>query len=607
VNRRRRCLQWLAAAPAVIAPALRAQPLERVARIGVLRFIARPVSPTDPIAMSFRNALRELGYVEGRNLVFEERFADGDLRRLPALARELVAARAEVIVAVSSQAAYAARAAAPSTPIVFFGNFDPIAIGLVGDLARPGGMVTGILIAPDGTLAGKRIELLKAAVPQAARIGLLLPDDAAVRVQVEETAKAARALDVQLVDVTVVHSDYAAAFNALTKARVGAIPPHCRLRGPHPQRRQAGRSADRAALSVRVGDQPEGGQRTGARDPEGAAVPRRRGDRMRRRGVLAGVAAWPWRGALAQGARPLLGVLSPASREFAVFALVNRPFMAALGRLGYEAGHNIDVVERFANRDEARLPALSAELVALRPAVLFTNTNAAAEALAGATPSIPIIVGPAGEGVLRRLAGGSLARPSTNVTGFVLTSPEIDTKCLALLIEAVPAARRIAVLVNPNNSGMNDYPAQQAAALGNPSVVLLRVEATSAADIDAALGQLAALRAHALFVADDSHIAADPAVRARVLRFAAAAKMPVASSHQNYAHDGALLAMGPSIPVLAARAAGYVDRILKGARPADLPVELPSVFTTLVNRKAARMLGLSLPATLLARADEVIE
>jgi putative ABC transport system substrate-binding protein len=106
---------------------------------------------------------------------------------------------------------------------VFFGNFDPIAIGLVGDLARPGGTVTGILIAPDGTVAGKRIELLRAAVPQATRIGLLLPDDESVRVQVEETAKAARALGVQLVDVTVVKSDYAAAFTVLVKERVGAV------------------------------------------------------------------------------------------------------------------------------------------------------------------------------------------------------------------------------------------------------------------------------------------------------------------------------------------------------------------------------------------------
>ena len=276
-------------------------------------------------------------------------------------------------------------------------------------------------------------------------------------------------------------------------------------------------------------------------------------------------------------------------------------------RLGYQAGRNIDIVERFADRDDSRLPAMARELVALRPDVLFTNTNAAAQALARATASIPVVVGPAGELVLRHLAGGSLARPSTNVTGFVLTAPEIDAKCLALLLEAVPALRRVALLVNPRNMGLHDYPASQSAALGNAAVTLLRLEATGMADIDAALDQLVAQRAQALFVADDSHLAADPSVRARVLRFAAAHKLPVASSHQNFARDGALLAMGPSIPVLAARAAGYVDRILKGAKPADLPVELPSVFVTLVNRKAARTLNIALPSALLLRADEVIE
>ena len=259
------------------------------------------------------------------------------------------------------------------------------------------------------------------------------------------------------------------------------------------------------------------------------------------------------------------------------------------------------------HHDEARLAALAAELVKMRPAVLFTNTNAAAEALARATATIPVVVGPAGEGVLRRLAGGSLARPSTNVTGFVLTAPEIDTKCLALLLEAAPDRRRVALLVNPRNPGTSEYPAPQFESLGRKGVALERIEATGSADIDVAMSRAAALGTDALFVADDAHLAADPEVRARILRAASALRMPVASSHQNLAREGALLAMGPSIPVLAARAAGYADRILRGARPGDLPVELPSVFVTVVNRKIALGLGITLPPALLMRADEVIE
>lgn len=215
---------WLGLSVAALLP-LRggAQPAERMVRIGVLRSVARPVSPNDPVFQNFRIALRELGYVEGRNLVLDERFADGDVKRLPALARELVDARAQVIVAVSATAAHAVRDASASTPVVFFGNFDPVAIGLVSDLARPGGNLTGILIAPDGTLAGKRVELLKAAVPQATRIGLLLPNDAAVRAQADDTGKAARALGVQLIAATVADADYAAAFASLVRERVGAL------------------------------------------------------------------------------------------------------------------------------------------------------------------------------------------------------------------------------------------------------------------------------------------------------------------------------------------------------------------------------------------------
>jgi putative ABC transport system substrate-binding protein len=304
---------------------------------------------------------------------------------------------------------------------------------------------------------------------------------------------------------------------------------------------------------------------------------------------------------------PLLAILSPASRNAQVLGFVNRPFKEALAKLGYEPGHTIEIVERFADNDETRLPALAAELVALQPRVLFTNTSAAATAMAGATRTIPIVVGPAGESVLMELAGGSLARPTTNVTGFVLTSAAIDTKGIGLLIEAVPAARRIGLLVNPRNLGMTAYPAPQNTALSGSGVTFVRLEATGVSDLDAALAKASAQRIHALFVPDDSHLAANPAVRGRVLRFASGARIPIASSHLTYARDGALLAMGPSIPVIAARAAGYVAKILEGARPEDLPIELPSTFTTIVNLKTAKALGLTIPQSLRTRADEVIE
>lgn len=330
---------------------------------------------------------------------------------------------------------------------------------------------------------------------------------------------------------------------------------------------------------------------------------------IKRRIVFTGLAAAGFVSGLArahaQATRPLLAVLSPISRESAVAGLVNAPFTKALSELGWTNGHNIDIVERYAGGDERRLDALATELVAMRPKVMFTNTNAAAAALARQTREIPIVVGPAGEAVLLQLAGGSLARPRQNVTGFVLTSPEIDAKCMALLIQQLPSLRRIGVLVNPRNPGTREYPAPLRP--GAPDAGLLRLETTGMTDIDAALARARQERVEALFVADDAQIAANAAVRARILAFADAARIPVVSSHLAFAHAGALIAMGPSIPVLAARAAGYVDRILHGARPADLPIELPSILTTIVNRRTARALGLAIGADLLLRADEVIE
>jgi putative tryptophan/tyrosine transport system substrate-binding protein len=312
-------------------------------------------------------------------------------------------------------------------------------------------------------------------------------------------------------------------------------------------------------------------------------------------------------GAKAQQPRPLLAILSPARRDAAVLKLVNEPFKQALARLGWQPGRDIDIVERFADGDVSRLPALAAELVALKPRVLFTNTSHAATVAAEATRTIPIVVGPAGEVTLTALAGGSIARPTTNVTGFVLTAPEIDDKCIALLMEAVPSATRIGVLVNPDNPGQQRYPAALKNTRSVPGRTVVRIDSRGRADVDAALTKAAAERIDALFITDDSHIAADPEVRRRVLAFAADARIPVASSHQNYAHDGALIVMGPSIPALAAAAAGYVDKILRGATPAELPVQLPAVFTVIVNLKTAKALSLTIPPTILIRADEVIE
>ena len=196
-----------------------AQPRGRIYRLGVLRATA----PAPDLSTAMLDTLRERGYIEGRNLIIERRFASGRLDRLPGLARELVQIPVDAIVCVSTSSVRAGREATSTIPIIMFGNFDPVALGLVTNLARPEANVTGILIAADGTLAGKRLELLRELVPHAARIGMLVPDVPGFQLQLQETQQAAAALKVRLEVVKVRGGDYSGAFATISDRRLDAL------------------------------------------------------------------------------------------------------------------------------------------------------------------------------------------------------------------------------------------------------------------------------------------------------------------------------------------------------------------------------------------------
>ena len=221
--KRRSCASAIGAILFALPVLLHAQTAQRIYRVGILRPSAAP-PPSDLLAEGIPNALRDRGYVEGGNLVLERRYADGKPDRLPVLARELVQAKVDALVAVGEPAIRAAKDASSIVPVIMYGNFDPVALGLVESLARPGGNVTGVLIAPDGTLAGKRLELLKSAVPKATRIAYLgAPADASTRFQLQETRKAAAVLGIELLDVEVRDGDYARAFAAIAAQRPDAL------------------------------------------------------------------------------------------------------------------------------------------------------------------------------------------------------------------------------------------------------------------------------------------------------------------------------------------------------------------------------------------------
>ncbi len=204
---------------------VRAQPANRVYRVGVLRPTPKPPTP-DPVSAEvvWAKTFARMGYREGRNFHLDQRYADGDLQRLPALARDLVQQRVDVIVAVAPAAVRAAAEATTTIPIVFFGNFDPVAAGFVQSLARPGRNVTGVLIAPEGTLGAKKLELLKLAVPSARRVAVLEAEDPGQGLlQVQELQQAATALGLELAPISVRNRDIDDAFRRIVAASPDAL------------------------------------------------------------------------------------------------------------------------------------------------------------------------------------------------------------------------------------------------------------------------------------------------------------------------------------------------------------------------------------------------
>ena len=317
--------------------------------------------------------------------------------------------------------------------------------------------------------------------------------------------------------------------------------------------------------------------------------------------------AWPQQPAQL----PTVGILSPGAPtacDSGVLGYVAACMVDGLRALGDVGGRKVALETRYARGDLSRLPALAAELVALSPDVLYTYTTDGAEAAAKATATIPIVVGPAGEGAMTRLAG-SLARPTGNVTGQTLEAgiDEQDKKCLQLLKEIAPRTSRVVLILNPDNPGFIRNQNRLDPAAAQLGLTLIRVEVRGAADLPEAFAAITAARADAIFMGDDAALAGSAEVRQQISARALVRRLPVASSSGRFAADGALLSLGTDIPAVARRAAFQVHRILGGAKPADLPVERPTVFKLTLNRKTAAALGLTIPQALLLRADEVIQ
>ena len=278
-------------------------------------------------------------------------------------------------------------------------------------------------------------------------------------------------------------------------------------------------------------------------------------------------------------------------------------FRQQLHDLGYAERHNLVLEYRWAEGWSERFPELAAELVRLPVDVIVTWTTPAALAAQRATASIPIVMAAIGDAVGAGLVA-SLARPGGNITGFTAINPDVEGKRLEFLKAVVPQATRIALLWNPANPRLHALIVQEtqraAQALG---IQVQLVEAGSVSGFEPAFAAMTQERADALIVAPDAEFIFH---RAQIAELAAKYRLPAVYLHRDLVEAGGLMAYTPDYDHLFRRAAIYVDKIFKGAKPGDLPVEQATMFKLIINLKAAKALGLTIPATLLFQADEVL-
>jgi putative ABC transport system substrate-binding protein len=279
-------------------------------------------------------------------------------------------------------------------------------------------------------------------------------------------------------------------------------------------------------------------------------------------------------------------------------------FRQGLRDLGYVEGRNIVIEYRWAEGQYDRFPGFIAEAIQSKVDIIVTAGTPAILAAKEGTRTIPIVMAVIGDPIAAGVVP-SLARPGGNITGSTSMTPEIDGKRLELLKELVPRVSRVAVLwnpANPNNAAR--LKGMQAAAQALRLTLEPVVGAADGQQLDKGFGEIVAARAEALIMESDRALLAQ---RARIVDFAAKRRLPALYAYREFVEGGGLASYAPSYPAMFRRAATYVDKILRGAKPADLPVEQPTKFDLVINLKTAKALGLTIPSSLLGRADEVIQ
>jgi putative tryptophan/tyrosine transport system substrate-binding protein len=278
-------------------------------------------------------------------------------------------------------------------------------------------------------------------------------------------------------------------------------------------------------------------------------------------------------------------------------------FVQGMRELGYVEGKNLVIEWRFADGKYERIPGLAAELVQIKPEVIVTHSSNAMQALQRATTTIPIVTAAVADPIADGFAA-SLPRPGGNITGLSNISMDIYPKQLELLKTMLPGLSRVAFLVNPGNPRASFALKRVQAVATKRGVKILPVEAGSAEEIERGFAAMKRERAEAVMVQGESFFVGQ---RRQILSLAAQYRLPSMFVFRQDAEDGGLMSYGANLAALYRRAATYVDRILKGAKAGELPIEQPSIIHFAINRKTAKALGIAIPQELLHRADLVIE
>jgi putative ABC transport system substrate-binding protein len=588
----------------------------------------------------FERGLRELGYVPGQNVAIEYRFAPtGDVDPFPAMAAEMVRLNVDVIVVTDAAIVPAAKAATKAIPIVFAQSDDPVGSGFVGSLARPGGNITGLsTMSPEVSV--KQLEFLRELVPRVSRVAVLW-DSArkSVPPQVQALSEAARRMGVSALSVPVrAHPpELEQAVAAMRAARIDALIVMPDMAFFHyqdwlvrlvAQRRiptifgerefvDAGglisygtdyqdlfRRAARYVHSIVKGAKPQDlpveqptkfelAVNLKAAKALGLTIPQPL--LLRADTVVRG------------GEQPLIGVLFPGWTTFlgdrGLMAGKPPAFSQRLHELGHVDGQNVTIRFSSAEGAPARLPDLAASLVEDDVSVIVAVGEQAVDAARRATKDVPIVMAPGSDPVGSPLKSRA-AKSGGNVTGLAIRSREATARRLEFIRMMAPAASRLALLWNPADPahvhGLKDLET----AARRAGLTVRPVDVREPKAFEATLRAVTVSQAEALVVLGDPF---GVPYRAWVVTLATQAGLPAIYEAREFVESGGLIAYGPRYTDIWRRAANYVDQILKGSRPADLPIEQRAAFELVINLKTAKALGLTIPPSLLLRADHVIE